>query len=381
MSAPLVRAGRRAAHATACAGLLVAVGCSTATSGRGTPVLDVGGLRVVGTTSVDARTGRLSPDGASISLESEDKLCFRAVSGGDTCTTRGDHDNTFAGSWSPDGSRYVTTEPYFLRFVDPDIEVIDTSSGEVTDLTDDGVTGSRLARRRGGFVDLWPSWSGDGTAIRFARTTEPDGAVQLCSVAAAGGKLTVLGQLAGTTMGRLGALVFSADGTTVFWTKDATASRGTVYSQAVDGSTARALVEPRKGLDRSLLSLSADGRYLLVSSQAPESTDSTPRVAGPTDAEVIDLRSHTPTPVAGGHNVHGPTWSPAGHALASIASPTAKQLRAGGTGALMVTAEPGLTGRKLRSGRFYAPDMREVGWSSGAMLVGLDDHLAVLTVS
>ena len=42
--------------------------------------------------------------------------------------------------WSPDSRYLVLTEEFFRSFSEPDIWVFDTTTGKVTDITDDGTT-------------------------------------------------------------------------------------------------------------------------------------------------------------------------------------------------------------------------------------------------
>ncbi len=128
--------------------------------------------------------------------------------------------------WSPDGTRLAFTEMGYITGDDSDLWVMDATSGTLTNLTDDGYTGSLL-----GFgddagatfsVDSSPTWTPDGQYISFARSDVVDGnrgGTSLFKVPGAGGPAEELATVSETEMG----VVFyraawSADGATLYLT-------------------------------------------------------------------------------------------------------------------------------------------------------------------
>lgn len=84
-------------------------------------------------------------------------------------------------SWSPDGSRLAFSQDGPRYFVEADIWTFDADTGDLINLTDDGVA-ERDANLLGGddedrpfFMDFLPFWSPDGSEIAFARSSRRDG--------------------------------------------------------------------------------------------------------------------------------------------------------------------------------------------------------------
>jgi hypothetical protein len=125
-------------------------------------------------------------------------------------------------TWSPDGRKLALTENSPVYFYDSDIWVFDTDSGQFTNLTDDGVTGSiiTLEADQMPLVDYMPLWSPDGQEIYFARSTMGDTkATDLYAVASEGGeprKVLALGQ---TPFAIYGTMYWSQDGTTLYFSR------------------------------------------------------------------------------------------------------------------------------------------------------------------
>jgi Tol biopolymer transport system component len=78
--------------------------------------------------------------------------------------------------WSPDSTRLAFGENAFQVLIDGDLWMMDATTGEVTNLTDDGVEG-RLplfgrddAATEPIFIDLLPAWAPDSQSITFSRS-------------------------------------------------------------------------------------------------------------------------------------------------------------------------------------------------------------------
>lgn len=84
-------------------------------------------------------------------------------------------------SWSPDSTKIAFAEDAFKIFRDGDIWVMDARSGDLTNLTDEGVRG-RLPILNSDdsditefFIDVNPAWSPDSQSLAFSRSTWRDG--------------------------------------------------------------------------------------------------------------------------------------------------------------------------------------------------------------
>jgi dipeptidyl aminopeptidase/acylaminoacyl peptidase len=116
----------------------------------------------------------LSPDGSAIAMWDTDQgeICsFPTITReAPTCAPFTASVLLDSVAWSPDGSRLVFTENFTQYLEESDIHVFDVGSGEVTNLTDDGVEGSPFGSDEPSDIDLAPAWSPDGTEIVFARS-------------------------------------------------------------------------------------------------------------------------------------------------------------------------------------------------------------------
>jgi Tol biopolymer transport system component len=253
-------------------------------------------------------------------------------------------------AWSPDGRKLAITEAYRLG-LEPDIHVVDVESGRLTNLTDDGIAqqgsiGAGAIELPGGaLVDLYPSWSADSTQVRFLR--KDSAGVAVMAMPAAGGAPTRLGTL-DTDLNRLQDVAWSAD--SLAWISGSRAEGDAeVLVAALSGDG------QRKVLDGTywVLSLSADGAYLLVDQQ-DQNGDA---VVG--KARVVPTRGGKAVPVAPG-GVRYPAWAAKGHALAYVERDVVK-----------VVSESGAKPRVLfdGDGEVGAADHRRLGWAPASMLV------------
>ncbi|MFC4858157.1 hypothetical protein [Actinophytocola glycyrrhizae] len=324
---------------------------------------DVSSLRVSGQQDLgSAYSAWLSPDGTSILYHSESGPCVRGVGGSaEHCFHGGGRLFALsAASWSPDGTTLAFTDELALGS-EPDLWVLDVASGELTTLTDDGVDRVGMNSQelpRDAKVDVAPSWSGDGTRIRFLRR-ESANAVAVMSVPAAGGEPR-----------RHGTIDTSwADLQTVAWADDTVAW----LSGPPQGGDDEVLVaattggQPRKVLDGEyrVLSFSPDGNFLLADQRDEELN----AVEG--KARVVPVRGGDPVPVADGAVMY-PGWAPEGHAIVYVEAP----------GTLRVVGKPGAAPRDLHEQPgLRAADDDSIDWVPGGMLVSLgEDHPTLLTI-
>jgi Tol biopolymer transport system component len=106
--------------------------------------------------------------------------------------------------WSPDSSKIAFAERSFVTFRDGDLWLMDAATGELTNVTDDGVEGgvSLLNPPEADitefFFDVNPAWSPDGQSIAFSRSTWRDGewrGNEIAVVPAAGGEPRTIAQV------------------------------------------------------------------------------------------------------------------------------------------------------------------------------------------
>ena len=324
---------------------------------------DVSSLRVSGQQELGAAYwAGLSPDGKTVLYNSPDGTCVRGVDGAhENCLGEGEF-GVGSAAWSPDGRTLAITDDYGLG-LEPDVWVLDVASGDLANLTDDGLESDGISlvdpkMPEGAAVDVFPSWSEDGKQIRFLRR-ESANSVGVWAVSPEGGAPARLGTI-DTSWEEMG---------TVAWADDAVAW----VSGPPDDGTGDVLVsglsggDPREVLsgDYSKLSFSADGDFLLADQSG---VDGAPAVG---KALVVPTRGGDPVPVADGAVTY-PTWGPEGHAIAYVEAP----------GTVRVVGKPGDTPRDLhQQPDIRAADFDNIDWVPGSMLVSLGEHHpVVLTV-
>src|SRR5215211_2896521 len=181
----------------------------------------------------DSRIIAISPDGTAIVASSfdMDRLCIYDV---ETLAERtcADLAPLEAGLrledvvWSPDSSKLVLAEDAFRVFVDGDLWLMDAISGNLTNLTDDGVNaniplGDQEVDFDELFVDVSPTWLPDGSGVTFSRSAWRDGHFsgnQIMTVPVTGGEPELLT----TVTPEEPAVVYydmrwTADGSTLFY--------------------------------------------------------------------------------------------------------------------------------------------------------------------
>ncbi|MCT2587812.1 TolB family protein [Actinophytocola gossypii] len=350
------------------AGVLLA-GCSSS-SDWGRQVFagagpDVASLKVTGTEPVRSEgPSRLSPDGTRVLRMTEP--CVTAVDGtGERCVERdGVSVDLPRAWWSPDSTKIVFTNDYWRRFDEPDVWVFDVVGGELTNLTDDGVDDYKIGDPdRAARIDLLPSWSPDGSAVRFARGVPERESVELVSVGADGGEVSTVREI-DCGPHDLVALAWSAD--RVAWTCGM--DEPEVWLAGLDGGDPERVLPGAEDEDRMSLSFSPDGEWLLVDSITPYSQREAPDRGL---ATAVPTGGGDPVPVADGAVAY-PAWSPGGHALAYVEPP----------GTVTVVAEPGGEPKELHTADLVlAPDAMRLGWVYGSLLVHVDGEPTLLRLS
>lgn len=195
--------------------LTIGAGPSTAATGQpgGVPAMNVARQRVVHIP--DSELLALSPDGGLIAVSrpagpAPTDLCIHDVATLEEllCADLGDLDARLWSDsvvWSPDSSQLAFAERWPQYFVDGDLWLLDASTGDLTNLLDDGYRGAlgTADANEGigeGIITLpsYPTFSADGSAVTFSRSVFRDGEIQGVDVATiplSGGEAARVGDL------------------------------------------------------------------------------------------------------------------------------------------------------------------------------------------
>lgn len=221
--------------------------------------------------------------------------------------------------WSPDSTRLTMTENFFRNFIEPDIWVMDASTGKATNLTDDQETRYRPGQPANA-LDVLPAWTPDSKRlyfIRFSRSAQSQGvdSTSIYSIDAAGGTPNLEGILGTPTFSVL-SLSVSPDGKQIGFGVAAPsrdeATNG-MWVATPDGLNGKQLLKQYGLTD---VRFSADGRYVLgedfytlgaFGTQLRTSTSLVASVEERVEVRVDDV-----------HGAHWAAWSPTGAALAYL---------------------------------------------------------------
>jgi Tol biopolymer transport system component len=254
--------------------LLMSSGASAASITAGPPDLfDLGDYRVMS----------LSPDGSLIAAQDRKTLCtFDAATREEVACA--DVSELDAGlreedmAWSPDSSKIAFAENAFRYFRDGDIWVMDAHTGELTDLTDEGIRGKLPILSSDNsditefFLDVNPAWSPDGETIAFSRTIWRNGEWRgnaISTVPAAGGEVTNLLMVNLALPGAVYAGIrWQADGEKIYFNYsdvDLDQPENGIWVIGADGSNPRQLLGPDPEAGPPVaLQVSPDGTSILV---------------------------------------------------------------------------------------------------------------------
>jgi hypothetical protein len=155
-------------------------------------------------------------------------------------------------AWSPDGRHLAFAERAFVVFRDGDLWLMDTDTGRLTNLDDDGFTGKLpvLGRSWGADVSIPvnPAFSPDGRTIAFSRTMVRDGALDgndIATVPVGGGEVTTLHRVSDEAGVVYFGIRWSPDGAAIhysFGSRDRSSPSNGVWRLSLDGSGVRKVI-------------------------------------------------------------------------------------------------------------------------------------------
>jgi len=317
-----------------------------------------------------------SPNGRLVVFSRGGRPCLLTVADGSTTCAPADTPVTADAStaqWAPDSSAVAFTDDFRRYLHEPDIWLMDAEDGSARDLTDDGESDITFSGTLAAPIDLNPTWTDPSTIVFARQQGRKEASADLMSVPASGGKAHTLGRL-DTSVLYLNAMVASPDGSLLAYSvSDDRYRTAEVHLRSLPDGTDTVVLQADH--DASLLSFSADGRYLLVTSIAPGVTYEPDRTS---DATVVTVADHTAAPVAADGSAWSPAWSPTGHALVFLSITASDKTN---KTALHVLAEPGATARRITGGAGAVIVGQQVRWTPSGIILRTRDGVRALTVT
>jgi hypothetical protein len=349
----------------------------TATPAASTATLsNITALKVVNTYEIDIpkvpfdTNPVLAPDGQRFAYQQDKTLCIYTIQGvRQVCATLTFSPNPLF-RWSPDSQKILLTGDFFYSSDESDLWVMDANTGNLQNLTDDGVVGGMILNSANASananVDVSANWLSDSQNIVFRRYPVVDGqmnAAVFYRLNLSSGELTPLfTPFPGTEGVVLGALAPLPDGQRLAYTRmfgNGNPDDG-VWLADMGGQHAQRAFSL---FVANFIDFSADKRYLLVSIPYKGAERFTPEES---QYRVIDLQGSTML-IDPDHFVHSAGWSPSGSALAYVVDDPQHPDAQG----LYVTQQPGILGRMILPGKFWGLPAYEYQliWSSNNMIM------------
>ena len=313
-----------------------------------------------------ARTSAyLSPDGTRYAYKNE-TICIYTIAGEELVCTPDDEESRDVLArvdnetvrWSPDGRWLVMTQNALVYLTDSDLWVVDTESGALTNVTDDGYDDSIFPASDvppSVVVDLAPRWLPDGRIV-FIRYQQSFGAPEAYAVSPEGGEAERLGQLSDLDVFPAYVLDVSPDGEQLaynIYSREEGESGVWVYDIAADQP--EHVLETEAPLSPFVTEYSADGRYLLTNDARFASQRGSPDDESP--IRVIDLETGKRFEVDDRFLVLAAGWSPDGSGMLYIVRDVLHVENSG----LYYTPSPGEYGELILEGfRLMPPTSRSM---------------------
>ena len=323
----------------------------------------------------------LSPDGSRYAYK-DDTICIYTIAGEELVCTPDDEesrdllarvDNETV-RWSPDGRWLVMTQPALVMLDDADLWVMDTESGALTNVTDDGYDDSIFPADEvppSVTVDLAPRWLPDSRLV-FLRYDLAFGSPEAYVIAPEGGIAERLGQLSDFDVFPAYVLDVSPDGEQLaynIYTRSEGESGVWIYDIEAD-ETEQALATETQ-LSPFMIEYSADGRYLLTNDARFGALRGSPNDESP--MRVIDVETGKSFEVDDRFIVAAAGWSPDGSGLLYIARDYQNQDNSG----LYYTSTPGEPGELILPRQRLMPPtsrtMQPIEWGANDVIL-LSDY-------
>ncbi|QPC82999.1 hypothetical protein G4Y79_01080 [Phototrophicus methaneseepsis] len=334
---------------------------------EGTPAeIHADDMVVVNTTEIDLIAGPantaayLAPDGSQFAYLADHEICFYALPEVEetSCIEMPENSRPLADTikWSPEGRYLVMQNNDFLRmFLEPDLLLVDTQEGTLTNVTDDGVDGSIFGEDLDETVqiDLAPQWvTEEGFAfLRYETDGDDFSPANIYSYDIASGQAQSFGEIP-QSQGRLDVYLFDVEAATeqyAFYLDQRSDNLYGIFlseNEAFPRSIAGATSPESRYAGIGLISISPDGQYLLnydiraLSMGASMWTDINNSVA-----QALDIETSEGVLIDDAHFVTQAGWSPQGHGLVYVVN----SLEDNGESGLYITSAPGEPGHMLLS--------------------------------
>lgn len=277
--------------------------------------------------------------------------------------------------WSADSRYLAFTEDFIIRIDEPDIWVLDSETGNLTNLTDDQVSRSSLltAENADSNLDFAPVWMQDGRVafLRYNRGEDSTTAA-LYAVQADGNGLEMLLALPIERGFPVYAFDISQDGRWLAYNwqdpSDDATGRGGVWLTDLETGEARQLFAAPSNIESpQMVSISPDGRYVmwLDPRYALMPDDPTPQES---PVRAISVAGGEPILMSEEQWVFTAWWSPDGSALAYLVRDSANPSVSG----LYVASAPGDEGTLVLDGLYLPPQGRisvPVTWGANNVII------------
>lgn len=171
--------------------------------------------------------------------------------------------------WSPDGSRLAFTE---LAGRETDLWVLDVSSGQLENLTDDGISGYVVPVVQDNpevefSLDFHPAWAADGKSLFFTRSRYRNGEWEeatISRVSVRGGKPKTLLTVSETPDAVRGLIRFGANNRLVYLVSDPDPDNSGFWMTEKNGTSPQRIVHTGDEQGFLLQQVSPDGKQALV---------------------------------------------------------------------------------------------------------------------